>query len=143
VNKNRIVVGYDGSEGSLRALRWAMEEARTRGATLQVIHTWHYPYVGDYLTLTDTAFRDTEKLAQQTLQGALTEASEVPDLQVTGEARQGPAAGLLIDAASDADLLVVGSRGHGGFGGLLLGSVSMQCAHHAPCPVVIVPPPPT
>ena len=27
------------------------------------------------------------------------------------------------------------------FIGLLLGSVSHQCAHHPPCPVVILPPP--
>jgi nucleotide-binding universal stress UspA family protein len=46
---------------------------------------------------------------------------------------------VLIDAVGEADLLVVGSRGHGGFTNLLLGSVSQQCAHHAPCPVVIVP----
>src|SRR5918995_507309 len=44
------------------------------------------------------------------------------------------------EAANDADILVVGSRGLGGFTGLLLGSVSQQCAHNAPCPLVIVPP---
>ena len=44
----------------------------------------------------------------------------------------------LLAAARGADLLVLGSRGHGGFADLLLGSVSLQCAHHASCPVVIV-----
>jgi len=44
----------------------------------------------------------------------------------------------LVNAAKDADLLVVGSRCAGGFSGLLLGSISQQCARHAPCPIVIV-----
>jgi nucleotide-binding universal stress UspA family protein len=51
----------------------------------------------------------------------------------------GPARALL-EAAIGADLLVVGSRGRGGMKGLLLGSVSQQCIHHAPCPVVVVRP---
>ena len=42
----------------------------------------------------------------------------------------------LLDAARDADLLVVGSHGHG-LSGLFLGSVSLECAQHAACPVVI------
>ncbi|MFI5045199.1 MAG: universal stress protein [Acidimicrobiales bacterium] len=43
------------------------------------------------------------------------------------------------EAGTDADLLVVGSRGLGGFSRLLIGSVSSQVAHHAPCPIVVVP----
>jgi nucleotide-binding universal stress UspA family protein len=54
---------------------------------------------------------------------------------VTGSASDG-----LVRSAREGDLLVVGSRGLGGFKGLLLGSVSQQVVHHAPCPVVIVPP---
>lgn len=36
---------------------------------------------------------------------------------------------------------VLGSRGHGTFTGILLGSVSQHCVQHAPCPVVVIPPP--
>ena len=52
----------------------------------------------------------------------------------------GSAADAILDAAKRADAVVVGSRGVGGFRGLVLGSVSHQVAHHARCPVVVVPP---
>src|ERR1022692_3459788 len=55
-----------------------------------------------------------------------------------GSVAEGNAAQVLRDAAKGADLLVVGSRGHGEFVGALLGSVSQQCVHHAPCPVVVI-----
>jgi nucleotide-binding universal stress UspA family protein len=53
----------------------------------------------------------------------------------------GPPAEVLHGQSLDAALLVVGSRGRGGFTSLLLGSVSQQLAQHAPCPIVIIPPP--
>jgi nucleotide-binding universal stress UspA family protein len=62
----------------------------------------------------------------------------VTGVDVTQIVRQGQAAEVLVAEAKEAELLVVGSRGRGGFAGLLLGSVSQQCAHYAPCPVVIV-----
>jgi nucleotide-binding universal stress UspA family protein len=45
---------------------------------------------------------------------------------------------VLIRAARGADLLVVGRRGHGGFARALLGSISQQCVHHSPCPVLVI-----
>jgi nucleotide-binding universal stress UspA family protein len=37
-----IVVGVDGSEGSRVAMRWAAEEARLRGARLQVVYVFEH-----------------------------------------------------------------------------------------------------
>jgi nucleotide-binding universal stress UspA family protein len=62
-------------------------------------------------------------------------------MEISGVVREGQPAEVLVAESKDAELLVVGSRGLGGFRGLLLGSVGQQCAHHAACPVVIVPHP--
>src|SRR3546814_12333438 len=42
----RIVVGVDGSEGSVAALRWAVSEAALRGAVVEAVNAFHVPYVG-------------------------------------------------------------------------------------------------
>ena len=46
---------------------------------------------------------------------------------------------MLVEAGKDADMIVLGSRGTGGFARLTLGSTASQVAHHAQCPVLIVP----
>ena len=53
------------------------------------------------------------------------------------EGRPGP---VLIAQSRDADLLVVGHRGRGGVSSAVLGSVGLQCALHAECPVTVVRP---
>jgi nucleotide-binding universal stress UspA family protein len=39
----RIVVGIDASEDSIRALRWALEEASLRGASVELVHAYPIP----------------------------------------------------------------------------------------------------
>lgn len=135
----RIVVGIDGSEHAARALRWALDEARIRGARVQPVHAWQYPYVGvTGFPVSEVAMEGFAEAAQETLDKAVDEQS-AGGVDVERTLVVGPAAQALLDAAKGAELLVVGSRGRGRFADLLLGSVSQQCAHHAPCPIVIVP----
>jgi nucleotide-binding universal stress UspA family protein len=137
-----IVVGVDGSEGAVKALRFAIEEARIRHADVKVVAAWEIPaaaYSSGWIPLpVDPG--DYEKIGQGALDKSLEDAEVAASgVKVTPVLREGQPADVLVAEAKDADLLVVGSRGLGGFKGLLLGSVSQQVAHHAPCPVAIVP----
>jgi nucleotide-binding universal stress UspA family protein len=141
-----VVVGVDGSRGSSAALQWAIAEARLRNAPLRAVHAWiyvqpavpsliGYPYSAeDVYSIVD----DRRQAAEQILEQATGELAEAQDIEIERVLAEGSAARVLIEAVGPDDLLVVGSRGHGGFTSLLLGSVSQQCALHAPCPVVIV-----
>lgn len=135
-----IVVGVDGSEPSLEALRWSIEEARTRQCGIRAVYAWFMPRDAAYGFVPAEVF-DRERLqreARDHLDGWVAQVPESADVRVERRAVEGHAARVLIEAAEGAELLVVGSRGRGGFTGLLLGSVSQQAAHHAPCPVVIL-----
>ena len=139
--QNEIVVGIDGSEPSKAALRWAVEEARLRHARVQAIHAWWiYPMFDPGAELAPDASGWTAEDATERVRAFITETlGEQTGVEITPVAVQGEqASAALVDAAKEADLLVIGSRGVGGFSGLLLGSVGQQCAHHAPCPIVIV-----
>jgi nucleotide-binding universal stress UspA family protein len=144
----KIVVGVDGSDASKDALRWAVEEARLRGASVDAVHAWQAPIlppdVGTSLGPSMSAFEMTDLLPRLEESARLAVEQIVQDVvgegdgvDITPRAIEGPPANALIDAARDADLLVIGSRGHGGFAGALLGSVSLQAVQHAPCPVVV------
>jgi len=134
----RIVVGVDGSESAHQALEWAIDEARRRNAVVEAIHAWHQPFVTGYAYMGEIPLGDYVEEAQKTIEAAI---ASVDTTGVTVETRiiAGGASQVLVEEAKGASLLVVGSRGRGGFSGLMLGSVSQQAAHHAPCPIVIIP----
>lgn len=138
---NRIVVGVDGSPQSKRALRWAANEAHLRGAHLSVIHAFMFPHLGAEQALATDAIIRIQREAQDLVENEVDELGEMAiGLDVSCAAAEGAPTQILLEASREADILVVGSRGRGGFTALLLGSVSQQCAQHATCPVVIVPP---
>lgn len=139
-----IIVGIDGSARSRTALEWAIGEAAVRHTPLTVL-TVHQAVAGFYTStvaypgdedLTNQARELAQKETDDVL-GQVDEGSRPPS--VTVRAASGLPAEELLKAAADMDMIVVGSRGAGGFSRLLLGSVSTQVAHHAHCPVVVIP----
>jgi nucleotide-binding universal stress UspA family protein len=136
----RIVVGVDGSQAAREALRWAIDEARRRDATVEAVYAWHQPFMAGYMMEGELDLGHYEEEAQKSLDAAVDALEDSAGVTIERKLVAGSAAGALVDEAKGAALLVVGSRGRGGFSGLLLGSVSQQVAHHAPCPVVIIPP---
>jgi nucleotide-binding universal stress UspA family protein len=136
---NVIVVGVDGSESSIDALRWAATQARHVGASIEVVAAWEWPTSYGW---TPPAWPPNWNPAAEA-ESALARVVEkvfgtTPDVDVKIRVQEGHPAPVLLKVAQTADLLVLGSRGHGAFTGMLLGSVSEHCASHAACPVVVV-----
>lgn len=133
----KIVVGIDGSESSLHALRWAAQQAEATGASLEVVMTWSWPLSYGWAIPFPEGFDPAEsaqKVLEESVRGLR---SEHRGLEVTTRVVEGSPAPVLIEASKEAAMLVVGSRGHGEFAGMLLGSVSEHCTTHAHCPVVV------
>ena len=138
----RIVVGVDGSTHAKAALAWALDEARLRGASVEIVHVWQFPSVAmtsfGSASLPVVTPEDLGAAAEAVIHDVVAGLTPEDRKLVTSTVERGHPAEVLLAAAKGADMLVVGSRGHGGFAGMLLGSVSSQVVHHAPCPVVVV-----
>ena len=137
-DERRIVVGVDGSPSSTAALRWAIRQARLTGCVVEAVIAWQLPTSYGFAPIVDDGL-DFAGDAGKVLFETLNEVAGVdPDVMIRPVVEEGQAAEVLVRAAHGADLLVVGCRGHGGFARTLLGSVSQQCVHHAPCPVLVM-----
>jgi nucleotide-binding universal stress UspA family protein len=143
-----IVVGvdFDFSEGSKAALRFGLAEAKLRQVTLRAVHARKIGYTGvpgleGFYPITGFEPDDVHKAAESALEAILAEVDSDghSKVEVVSVEVEGAPGAVLVAESQDAELQVVGSRGRGGFAGSLLGSGSQQCAHHAACPVDIIP----
>jgi nucleotide-binding universal stress UspA family protein len=134
----RIVIAYDGSEGSREALEAGVEMARATGAVATLVYVRHAPprLVGDPFyerSLSRELHRGRDVLDEARVYAA--------DAGVPAETEllEGDAAEQILDLARlhGAELVVVGSRGRGAVAEALLGSVSQAIVHDAKCPVLV------
>jgi nucleotide-binding universal stress UspA family protein len=138
-----IVVGVDGSEASLAALRWAAGQARVLHSDLVAVHAWEGAAPG-YAPYAPAAARPTaaqqQERAAEVLASALREALG-PRIggAVRGIVVEGPPARVLLHQARGALLLALGRKAHGHFGLPSVGPVGRECLRHATVPVVTVP----
>jgi nucleotide-binding universal stress UspA family protein len=141
----RIVVGVDGSAGSLVALDWAVAEAKRAGGVIEAVLAYDsgLAWIDVGSEYQGVMMQHAEAQAEQRLQHALDDwgAGGPTGVRVHPVVIEGEPDRVLCERARGADLLVVGTRGRGGFAGLLLGSVSQRCAERSSCPVVVVPGP--
>ncbi len=136
-----VILGYDGSQQSTRALHWAARAAQRKDLPLTVITAYTVPaaisgYVDSTTDLTGSSL--AKKGAEDILEEARRYLVDYPG-EVTYRIEYGDAAGVLIGLSPQASLVVVGSRGRGGFIGMMLGSVASSVPAHTDCPAVVVP----
>jgi nucleotide-binding universal stress UspA family protein len=136
-----VVVGVDGSQAALNAVRWAAAETRNMRCPLSLVHTLEWPLVS-YPVPAGLRADWTQEMHEQGRRW-LWEAQEaakltVPEVQTQVHLSTGDPRERLLAEAEHARELVVGSRGLGGFAGMLLGSTSATVSQQASCPVVVV-----
>jgi len=141
---HKVLVAFDGSEPSKRALQYVIDLFRDSARPLE-IHVFNAQYgpviYGDYFT---------SSMVEDVNEGLLTKANSVLEeatilLSAAGVAHETHAAlGNVAEQVNEAvkrlgcDTVVMGTRGLGSFGGLLLGSVANRVIHEVSVPVVLV-----
>lgn len=134
-----LAVGVDGSESSLVAVDWALDEAARRGVSLRLVHAYLWERYEGMVPLGGLERPSGQVMAENIVAAAAERARRRnPDVKVSTEIVPEDAASALLRAGNNASGLVTGSRGRGELKGLLLGSVGTAVAARAHCPVIVV-----
>lgn len=134
-----LVVGVDGSDASLAAVDWAVDEAARHGLPLRLVYASLWERYEGAVPSTGVARPSEQMLADDIVATAAERARRrKPEVKVSAEAIPEEASNALLHEGHRASALVVGSRGRGEIKGLLLGSVGLAVAARAQCPVIVV-----
>ena len=142
----KVMVAFDGSKDSIKAVDFGCSLAEKYGSTLVVVHVYStaFPPYSGVAPMPVPEFEGAEALFKERARGVLSHGIELTEGHGT------KAKGELLEASSTVqaliefatrekvDLIVVGTRGITGFKKLILGSVSSGLVSHSECPVLVV-----
>ena len=133
-----VMIGVDGSDENLGAIRWAVDEAKATGTWVDVVLVIDHRVPPRMENLPD--HWDVQAEADKLLEvvRGITEGIH-RDVRVETRTATGHPVHELIEAGEQADVLVLGRRGRGTFKRLLLGSVSGATASRGRTTTVVVP----
>jgi nucleotide-binding universal stress UspA family protein len=142
----RILVPIDFSEASRAAFDYAIELARSVGASVDVLHVWEVPTFlapGSAVVVGASGTSLVEMVrtaAEDGLEKFVTDAAARGAKVNEWRAEPGSPAFAITEAARTAeyDLIVIGTHGRTGLSRALIGSVAERVVRHAPCPVLTV-----
>lgn len=138
--RSGVVVGVNGSAGSISAARFAAREALLREERLDVVLAWEDPGLGSGVRGLNPEFAQwlLESNSEMLDEALALLAKEFPGLFITGHLENEPATPTLLAYGKRASLLVVGTRGHGALRRFLLGSVSHGLVLGITGPMIVV-----
>ncbi|MCX7780821.1 MAG: universal stress protein [Negativicutes bacterium] len=138
MNIKKIVVAYDGSTQSKKALDWAiaMGSADTEIIAVTVVRP---PEFSPMVSEVDEFYADAERFYQPMLEKVRiygkSNNKEIKTLILHGH----PAESIVHFAYEQkADLIITGTRGLGGFKSLVIGSVAQKVVSYSKIPVLVV-----
>lgn len=135
----RILVAYDGSEGSRTALKRGIELAQALDAELVSISVEeHLPYYAASIS----EVKATKEQIDEHFRALTKQARDVAALSgLTMETivQQGHEVERIVGAAKEGrfDLLIIGYHGHSRIFERAMGSTAQSIVRHAPCPVLV------
>jgi nucleotide-binding universal stress UspA family protein len=132
----KILVGFDGSEGSRQALNRSISLLNDQGELLVLAVI---PRPSDK-TFVDKEMYKTIKKKAEVMIDELVSSIGQQDYTITGIIEQGDPSVQIINASNrlNVDLIVLGSKGTSKIGRYLLGSVANKVVQYAHKPVMVV-----
>ncbi|RFU22405.1 universal stress protein [Geodermatophilus marinus] len=131
-----VVVGTDGSECALEAVRWAAAEAARRGAPLRIVHA---ASTAAHRGVAGAAPPGLSRARGVTAQAFTVARHAAPTVTASTETVTGDPVSALLRAAGDAQLVVLGIATTGAPDEMVLAPVAQRVTGRSPLPVVVVP----